>query len=368
MKQIRYILSDDEVVICFRQACYGMVIGLLLITTACSTDKVQESTERAYPVEVKVAKMTSRVRQMEYFGVVSANIINYSFSAGGRVDQIFVKKNQFIRKGTKLMQLETTGYNLALNAVKHQEVQAKQAYYEAKAYFSKLQKASQNGGVSDTDLDKAKLDRDIKQRSWEQSKIDIQAKHDHLNQATLIAKTDGIVSDINPQVGEMVGAGTETMIIKDNGIFVETAISQKDLDFINTETRACIRIKDQVIKGKVSYIAGLPDMQTFRHTVKIEFPRSAIKHPVFIGMTAKVIFETEMVSGFWLPVNYISNDGGDFVHVVENSRMRKKKVQIIDYSNDLVRVHGLTDNEPLITKGARHIKEGYKVKIVDNAE
>jgi len=346
----------------------GLLLFLLMLLSSCNKDSKEPKQEKAYPVEVSLLKNTQKLRQIEYFGIVSSNVINYSFISGGRVEKIFVKKNQSIRKGTKLMQLETAGYKLALNAANNQKEQAKSAYREAKVYYDKLQKAWQNGGLSEADLEKAKLDRDIKQKSWEQSKIDVLAKTEHLKQATLYAKADGVVADILPQVGEMLGAGVETIIIKGEGIFIETTISQKDLDFINVRTPASVNVKDQLLKGKVSFIAGLPNMQTFRHTVKIDFPRSSNQQSLPIGMTAKVKFETETINGFWVPLHYISNDGNDFVYVVENNRMRKKKIQILDYSNELVRVSGLAENEQLITKGAYKIKEGYKVKIVGDAE
>ena len=344
-----------------RQSFFLLVAIFFLFS--CGEEQTSKQNEQAYPVEITILKSTEKVQQIEYFGIVSSSIINYSFLTAGRVKKIFVHKNQYVTKGTKLIQLETKGYYLALNAAANQVNQAKTTYNEAENYYQNLKKSSNTGGISETDLQKAKLDRDIKLKDWEQSKINQQVRNDDFKQATLTAQSNGIVSDIIPRVGELINAGSETIIIQGKGMFAETALSQKDMDYIKLGTIAIVEIKNQKLNGKVTHISSLPDMQTFRHTVKIDFSQNEIKSNITIGQTAKIFFETDTVSGFWLPVNYISNDGNDFVNVVENDRMRKKKIQILDFSGDMVRVSGLKENEKLITKGGSKIKEGYKVVV-----
>ncbi len=322
-----------------------------------------QQAEQEFPVEVEVLKNKERVCKIEYFGIISSKIINYSFLTPGRVKSIFVHKNQFVKKGTKLMQLETKGFSLALEAAKNQEKQAESAYLEAEKYYENLNKAFKSGGVSGTNIEKSKLDRDVKYKDWEQCKINTEAKNEDFKQATLIAQSSGIVSDILPKVGELIDAGAETIIIQGKGLFAETALSQKDLEFIKKGTKVIVEVKNQKINGEVNYISTLPDFQTFRHTVKIDFSNN---NPIkaSIGLTTKIYFETDTIKGIWIPIKYISNNGQDFVNLVENNRLRKKSVQIIDFSGEEVRVSGLKENDKLITKGAASIKEGYKIKII----
>jgi RND family efflux transporter MFP subunit len=341
----------------------AMLLLTIFAMISCNDVKDKQQPEQEFPVEVEILKNKERVRQIEYFGIISSKIINYSFITPGRVKSIFVSKNQFVKKGTKLMQLETKGFSLAINAAKNQEKQAESAYLEAERYYQNLNKSFKSGGVSGTDIEKAELDRDVKYKDWEQSKINSLAKSEDLKQATLIAQTDGIVSDILPKVGELIDAGAETIIIQGKGLFAEAAISQKDLDFIKKGTKVIVEIKNQKVNGEVSYISTLPDFQTFRHTVKINFlNNNQIK--ASIGLTAKIYFETDTLKGIWIPIKNISNNGQDIVNLAENNRLRKKIVQIIDFSGDEVRVSGLKENDKLIIKGAASIKEGYKVKIV----
>lgn len=341
----------------------AFILFAIFTLSSCSDVKEEQITELEFPVEIEILKNKERVRQIEYFGIVSSKIMNYSFLTPGRVQSIFVRKNQFVKKGTKLMQLETKGFSLALNAAKNQEKQAESAYLEAEKYYQNLHKVFKLGGVSGTDIEKEKLDRDIKYKDWEQSKINIDAKNEDFKQATLFAQSNGIVSDIIPKVGELIDAGAETIIIQGKGLFAETALSQKDLEIVKKGTKVIVEIKNQKVNGQVNYIATLPDFQTFRHTVKIDFSNnSSIK--ASIGLTAKMYFETDTLQGIWIPIKYISNNGQDFVNLSENNRLRKKVVQIIDFSGEEVRVSGLKENDKLITKGAASIKEGYKVKIV----
>jgi len=341
-----------------------LLFFVAILFFSCENTVENNGQEKAYSVEVTVLKTKERIRQIEYFGIISSNIINYSFLTPGRVKNIFVRKNQYVTKGTKLMQLETKGFKLALNASINQEKQAKSAYLEANNYYLNLKNAFKSGGISETELEKAKLDSEVKFEDWEQGKINSDAKSEDFNQATLIAQTGGIVSDIIPKVGELIDAGAETIIIQGKGLFAEAALSQKDLEYIKRGTKVIVEIKKQKIDGMVSYISVLPDLQTFRHTVKIDFSGNNTNTKATIGQTAKIYFETDTLKGIWIPLKYISNNGQDFVNVAENNRLRKKIIQIIDFSSDEVRVSGLNENEKLITKGASTIKEGYKVKIV----
>lgn len=347
----------------YRAAITGLMIAGSIMFFSCKTKTESKVQEKVYPVEVTLLKSTVKTRQIEYFGSISSQFINYSFLISGRVKTIFVTKNQFVKKGTQLMQLDTKGLSLALNAAQNQKIQAKNAYSEAERYYQNLKKVFKSGGVSSTDIEKAKLDSDIKLKEWELSKINTEAKKEDLKQAMLIAKTDGIVSDIIPKAGELINAGAETIIMQVKGLFAETSISQKDLKYIKKGTKAIVEINSQQVGGTVSYISTLPDLQTFRHTVKIDFANSNTK--ATIGQTVKIFFKTGTVKGIWIPLKYIENNGQDFVSVLENNRLQKKIIQIIDFSGDEVWVSGLNENELLITKGAAAIKEGYRVKRVN---
>ncbi len=341
-----------------------LLLIILTVTLSCQETKKEKPEEQGFPVEVEILKTEERVKQIEYFGRISSKIINYSFLAPGRVKQIFVRKNEFVRKGKKLVQLETKGFNLALNAAKNQENQAEIVYLEADKYYRNLKNAFNVGGVSGSDVEKAKLDRGVKYKTWQQSKINIDAKNQDFNQAMLIAQTDGIVSKIVPKVGELLDAGSEAITIQGKGLFVEAALSQKDLDLITQGTQVAVEFDDQKIKGKVSYISMLPDPQTFRHTVKIDFSNTSLTTKPTTFQTVKIYFETETVKGIWVPLKYISNNGHDFVNLAENNRLRKKTVRVIDFSGDQARVSGLLENDKLITKGAASIEEGYRIEIV----
>jgi len=332
---------------------------------SCGGKKKEETKEIAYPVEVKVIKTTEKTKQLEYFGIISSRIINYSFVMSGKVDAIFVKKNQRVTKGTKLIQLETAALKLALNAAKHQQTQAKNAYDESDRYYKKLKKAYESGGISGSDLDKADLDRNVKEQDYQQAKINLKTKQDDLKHATLVAVSDGVVSDIMPKKGETIEAGAQAIIVQGEGLFAETAISQKDMDEIKIGAKAVAEYKKQKMDGSVTYISSLPDFQTFRHTVKVVFSGKDAKVPATIGQTVKMFIDAGAVSGMWIPIKYVFNDGEDYVNVVENNRLRKKTIRIIDYAGDKVRVNGLVENEKLITKGAGNISEGYKVRITN---
>ncbi len=343
----------------------AVLIFFSVIFYACENRNTEPVNNTTFPVEVETLKRTTRIKQLEYFGIISSQIVNYSFVVPGKIEQIFVRKNQRVAKGTKLVQLETTGLKLALNAAEQQFEQAQSAYEEANRYYANLKKAFESGGISETDLDKARLDGDVKEKDSQQAKINQQAKQDDLNHATLIALSDGIVSDIIPKTGEIIEAGAETVIVQGTGVFTETAIAQKDMGKVSVGSNAVVRYQNQKIGGSISYISSLPDIQTFRHTIKIVFSDDSLKKPPVVGQTVKIFIDSEKQTGIWISINHVYNDGESYVNVVENNRLRKKYINIIDFSGDKVRVSGLTENEMLITKGAANIKEGYRVKVTN---
>ena len=116
----------------------GIGIAIFIAVILFTGNKKEEILTETipFPVEVKAVKKCQRSKQVEYFGIVSSSVMNYSFVMSGKVETIFVNKNQIVTKGTKLIQLETSGLKLALEASEKQFVITSYSIHYTKLYDS----------------------------------------------------------------------------------------------------------------------------------------------------------------------------------------------------------------------------------------
>jgi len=114
--------------------------------------------------------------------------------------------------------------------------------------------------------------------------------------------------------------------------------------------------------GKVYEIAKIPDAtsRTYQAFVSIDDYTQ-----VNIGETAGVSIDLGQRSGIWLMLNTILNDGEDYVYIVIDDRIVKRKVNLSTINNQMVLTTGLSAGDMVVIEGGRLVQPGVKVKIAE---
>ncbi|MGI1660071.1 MAG: efflux RND transporter periplasmic adaptor subunit [Desulfitobacterium sp.] len=314
--------------------------------------QVQEAKEEKFPLELRYTGLTS-----------SGEVAKHSFKIPGKLSDITVEKGSAVKAGQRLASLDTTEYNLALQAAQLDVTKSEKAYQEAQDNYRKMEQLFKAGALAEADLIKLKLDLDVKEATYQQAKIGHQAKQVQLNDAQLYANKEGYVVDILFREGEIIAAGYPVVVIRSPEQKVTVGVSQKDIQKVKVGDAVEVTVDGKTVKGKVERLDAVPDAQTRTYNAEILITEPYPEDSFYLGATAEVKFAQGEAAGVWIPLACVLNDGEDYIFIVEDERAVKRNIKLLDVQGFNVRVEGLKSGEQYVTSGMKTLKEGNKVKI-----
>jgi len=347
-------------------------ISILLLPafiTGCSSQPTDTTpVEIIRPVKVSSLTEQSQSVELEYLGVIgSGELKKYSFKVPGKMAYLNVHKGEAIHKGELLAGLNQTDLSLALRNSQLNLSQAEQVYQDAQTQYTKYQELVKAGAMAQIDLDKAKLDRDVKQTTYQKAQVDVEAKQNVLADTKLYADMAGYVTDILYKEGENLAAGYPVIVVRSQKQVINVGLNQTDAAKIKPGTLAEVKVGSFTGGGEVTRIDQVPDTETRTYNTEIKLTKEIPVEAYFIGATADVSLAVGEEKGIWIPISAVMNDGEDYVFVVQTDRAVKKNISLKDSQGFNVRVEGLNPGDKLVTSGMKQLTEGMKVTIDQTA-
>lgn len=333
--------------------------------TGCAQQTVSEApVEKEKPVVVQEVKEQTLPVKLSYTGLTSSGETKkYSFKVPGKVSALAVHKGDPVHSGQKLASLSQSDLSLALEASNLNLQKAERAVQDAQDTYHKLQQLYAAGALAKSDLDKAKLDLDIKEASDNQAKIDVQSKQQTLQDTDLYSDMDGYVVDVLFKEGEILNAGYPVVIVRSGDQKVSVGLSPEDVKKVQVGTAAELTMGDLAASGTVSRIDQVPDTQSRTYNTEISLTKPFPAENFYLGSTVKVKLTVGGEKGIWIPLASILNDGEDYVYLVQEGRAVKRNLKLINVQEFSVQTEGLKSGEQLVTVGMKDLKEGAKVKV-----
>lgn len=178
---------------------------------------------------------------------------------------------------------------------------------------------------------------------------------------SLYAPIDGVVAAVIPSVGDLVGAGYPSVVIRSEKQIVNVGVTDTDLkrieDYGNPEVT--VNIGESSVAGKVDAISKLPDEATRLYTVTLSLET---EDAFLMGEMATADIELSRIRGVWLPISYVQNDGADYVYIVNSdNRVERRNLKLMELNSAHIRVEGLKAGDRVITVGNAFVREGQQV-------
>jgi len=193
------------------------------------------------------------------------------------------------------------------------------------------------------------------------------------NQATytsLSADTDGVVTAIEAEVGQVVQPGTPVArVARTEDKEVVIGIPEDKVELLRKAGDVTVRLwanADQTIPGKIREISPMADAASRTYTVKVSIPE---RRDVRLGMTATV----QLVAGasarggaLRVPLTaLVQNQGATAVWVVEKGAVKLVNVDVAGQAdNDVLLASGVSAGQQVVTAGVNQLKPGQKVRIL----
>jgi len=387
--------------------------------------KRQVPVEKGRLVEVFPAKAEDVQMVVESFGTVvpreSLKLVAQVRGAIVGISPTF-KEGSFIKKGSRLIQIDPRSYELE---VKRRSVQIKQAEAELKRLkqevvnlqsrlkiaksdatlaeneYSRLKKLIQRKVIAQSQLDKseqaylASLERlqafenqmaligpqkeqliaarDMAEVMYEQAKLD-------LERSGIDAAFDGWVLEKAIEVGQHVNVGQQLGSIYRSGkLDIEVRIATKDFKWLPSGLGQDTRVVADVSfenagqyhtwSGYVARVMAMMDERTRTLPMVIEVDEPAIEEQAMNyfrlrpGMFVTIKIKGKEIEQAFVVPRYVVYPG-DVVYTVKDNHLKVKEVNILRrYKDSVVINEGLTEGELIVKTPLSSVKDGMRVRL-----
>ena len=273
----------------------------------------------------------------------------------GKVENIYFKKGQNVKKGQTICALETQNKYELLEA-------ARANLNDTKSKYESQLKLAQKSFVSENSLNSLEA-------SYEKAKADYRNAELNKEYLNVKAPIDGIINDINIEVGELATNGEICAVLMDSDpIIVKGNVSEKNISKLNTDAPAKVQlIGGTVLEGKINYISSIadPDTRTFTVEVAIDNPNNQIK----VGTTAEIFVSNQIKNSHLIPSSILSlsDDGNIGIKIISKENVVEFiEVKVSNLNNEGAYVTDLPPTIRGITVGQDFVTSGDIVNAVQD--
>ena len=290
------------------------------------------------------------------------NLILYpEFS--GLLTKVYVKEGQKVAKGQLLATIDDAGLS---EQVAQMEVQLSLA----KTTFERQKRLWEQKIGSEIEFLQAKATYEGQENAVNQMKS-------QLAKTSVRAPFSGIIDDIITEQGTVVGAGVSQLlrIVNLDNMYIEAEVPEVYLSRIvpGKTVEVYFPVLGETLNTKVDQASNFinPSNRTFKITILIKNKEKLIKP----NLTAKIkINDYTNEQAVLIPQSIISENslGEQYIFIAQNinkdneATAKKMIVKTGKTQGDSVEVlEGVVSNDIIINEGARNVKDGQNVKILN---
>lgn len=328
--------------------------------------------------------------------VTASKKASVSSKITGKIKSLFVEEGSRVKKNQVLAlleddeprtlkkqaesQIEISEKNIQIAQEDLKE--AERQYLRNKNLFEKGLISKSSYELSETNLKKARALIESLNAQVRLNKSSLEQAMVSLENTIIRAPFDGVILTKNADVGDIVtpigSAVTAKASVVDmadlNTLYVETDVSESYIEKVKVNQPVVIRLDafpEKIYKGKVYSIIPTADRTKASITVKISFIDKDSK--ILPEMSAKVSFlSRELVKEENNPMLVIDKkaivkeDGKNFVYLIKEYTALKKEVAIgREFGENIEIIKGLSYGEKIVLAPPKGLKDGSKIKIVE---
>lgn len=330
----------------------AQVIGLTILS-ACSGEKKETKiiTKDEKPL-VKVETVNARnVEQTrEFTATVEANISNnIAPQTPVRIENIFVEVGDHVRKGQKLVQMDSNNLK-----------QAKTQLDNLKVEFGRVDELYKIGGASKSEWDNKKMSLDIAETSYKNL----------VENTQLISPIDGIITARNYDKGDMYGNGSPVLVVEQISP-VKLKINVSEAYFSHVRKGMPVDIKldvygDEIFDGKVSLV--YPTIDAASRTFPVEITINNKNERVRPGMFARATMSFGSKNHVVVPDMAVIKQAGAgdrYVYILNNDNtVTFNKVELGRRLGDSYElISGVNNGAKVVVAGQSRLTNGAAVNV-----
>ena len=358
-----------------------LCILIPLALTGCG--KQETASEKAPLVKTQTITLGNGQNTGSFPGVVRGRYeTNMSFQIGGRILQRYVQAGDQVHAGDVLMTIDNRDVLQQSNQGEAQVAAAKAQLELSRSNLNRYSTLYDQDAIPASVLDQYQTAYDAAQASYNQALAVANQGQNALGYANLTASSDGVISAVNAEAGQVVGAGQVVLtLVQTQELEVEINVPESRIADVTVGKEAEVSfwsLGNQTIAGVVREVSPMADKVSGTYKVRISLP-----HPpagLHLGMTATITIaglntvthQPAIQQGdndfAILPISAIfqtNNKPQVWIVDKDNLTLSLKDVQVEDFAKDKLKVRGLSNGDIVVIAGVHKLREDTKVRLAE---
>lgn len=346
-------------------AVCGMLAGCL------QEEAPQVKTELPPPVRVTTAEPIDQVARYTYAGEISPRIETaLGFRIGGKVLSRSVEVGNLIKRGTEIARLDPQDTRLQTDAVNAQLQAAQAEYAQAQSDLDRYRTLLEKKFISQAEYDRRRNVVDVAQARRNELKSRLSVSHNQTFYTVLKADTDGVVTAVEAESGQVVNAGqTIVRVARTDEAEAVISVPENRLNELKLARQVNVSLwanPEKSYRGAVREISPLADpaTRTYRARISLQQPDENVR----FGMTATVALSGDSRREIFLPLSALYHHlYKTAVWVVDPKKLTVAlmPVEATAFDSDRIEIRsGLQGGELVVLAGVHKLHDGQKVRIL----
>ena len=238
---------------------------------ACSKPAAPEEPVRA--VKVMTVGVGQQTAPVEFSGEVRARVESrLGFRVGGKLIRRSVELGQHVQAGQVLAQLDAQDFQLSVDAARAQLAAATSNRDLAAADFRRYKELREQNFISNAELERRESAMQAAQAQWQQAQSQLSGQNNLARYTTLVSEVAGVVTAVEAEVAQVLGAGTPVLrIAQDGPRDVVLAVPENRVLDIPLGSAASVQVwaSSASIAARVREVAASADPLTRTYSVKL---------------------------------------------------------------------------------------------------
>ncbi len=339
----------------WQQILLGMAVLLLLVFSGGSEPPVETP-----PSQVKLAvthmQAEDHARAIVMYGQTQpVRDVSLNVQTAGEVVSIRAKEGERLRKGDVILTVDARDRPQRLT-------QAKALLKQREIEYEAARKLQKRGFQSDIALAQALAQLELARAGLKQAQLDTDF-------AQLRAPFDGLLEEVNREIGDFAGIGTfglegaAARIVDLDPLLVVAQLPERDRGEIRIGDEAEAKLADgMVVRGYVTHLAHVADAQSRTFHIEVEVPNPDYALPA--GITAELIVHGAPRKAYATSASVLGLDDAGRVGVKRLDAENKvifEPIEIIEETADHLWISGPPDVMKLITTGQAYVSAGQVI-------
>ncbi|MBZ4021290.1 hypothetical protein CKO11_02280 [Rhodobacter sp. TJ_12] len=328
--------------------------------------------ESPLAVKVVTAHTGPALIHIELSGTIAAaEAVPVGFRAGGRILSITAEVGQRVTKGTVLAQIDATQAAAALRAAQAQDAAAEAMLTQAEQARARAAALTLRGAATQAALDAATEAALSARSARDQARAALAKARQTLEDCTLHAPADGIVTNRDAEPGQIVGAAQTVLTIARDGareaVFYVPDFAALDRFDGRRVTLRPVEGPGPAREAVVTEIAPLVAGATGTVRVKARLSGAPGLVPPGLGTAVVSVVDLPFGSAIALPWSaLVSHEGKPAVWTVDPQTQRAEiaPVRVLRYTDNRIEIsEGLSEGALVVTQGAHLLYPGRVVHM-----